>query len=538
MSQKVEDADRRVARDLAEYDRFRYDNFPFRATHPDWLGTVGMLLGVDPPPTEARTCRVLELGCGRGGNLVGLAAALPEATFVGIDHAPSQVEDGRRDAAALGLKNCNFIAADIRDIDEGIGEYDFVICHGVFSWVPDDARDHILRLTRLVLAPSGIGFISFNAEPGWSARGIIREVLRRWVPEGSADEMALAARSVLELWRAHTPENGPLAGFLEHESDLLAKLSDHYLYFEHLVEHNHAYTLSAFVDLAEQFNLSYLGDADIASMTPAQLGDDGQAAIESLGLDPIATEQFLDDITIRFFRRALVCRDVDRPHPGHDHRRLKGAWVAGDMSIDELSVDLDRDDGVAIDMVLTDADGAVLRPDDPHTAALLWAVAEHRPAGRTVEDIAADAASRLGCDADEAFVDESIEILHALVLRGRLDAGRHHRAIASVIDDQPSTTALARFQATEERRIITTARHEHFAADRMDVVLLRSLDGTRSVADLLSEVRSAQASGELEVTIDDVEVDDPAVLSDLIEMKLERFVLAGLLVDTLQPSAS
>lgn len=525
----------RAARDLAEYDRFRYDNFPFRATHPDWLGTVARLLGLEPAAAES--CRVLELGCGRGGNLVGLAAALPGSTFVGIDHAPSQIADGVADVAALGLANCELLAMDIRDLPVGEGpfrpgSFDVVICHGVYSWVPPDVRARILTVTRQLLAPQGVAFVSFNALPGWHARGMIRDALRRLVPEGPADEMASAARSLLALWAEHVPENGPLTAFVRHETELLSRLSDNYLFFEHLVEHNEAFHLAEFVADAAAAGLGYLGDADPASMTSAQLGDDGQAAVDALGLDPVATEGLLDVLTVRFFRRALLCRDDATREPGFDHRRLIGAWVQAEMDIDHVEVDLVADTPVEeIDIVLRDADGAVLHPEDPHTAAMLWVLAEQRPRGMALADLANEAARRLGVAADDAFVDGIVEIAHALVWRGRLDAGFVLRPIALEVGERPMTSALVRHQAATERRIVTTLRHEHHAVDRMDVVLLRNLDGTRTVDDLLAPVRDAQESGELEVSIDDAPVTDHDTLRELIDLKLERFVRAALLVD-------
>ena len=38
---------------------------------------------------------MLELGCGDAGNLVPMAVALPDATFVGIDAAPQAIARGR-----------------------------------------------------------------------------------------------------------------------------------------------------------------------------------------------------------------------------------------------------------------------------------------------------------------------------------------------------------------------------------------------------------------------------------------------------------
>ena len=54
------------------YDEFAYPGQVFPQTHPDRLATIATLLGLEPaPPTEQ--FRVLEVGCGDGGNLLALA---------------------------------------------------------------------------------------------------------------------------------------------------------------------------------------------------------------------------------------------------------------------------------------------------------------------------------------------------------------------------------------------------------------------------------------------------------------------------------
>ena len=51
---------------------------------------MGKLFGLNTAaPTQ---CRVLELGCAAGLNLIAMAALLPESTFVGIDLSPVQIE--------------------------------------------------------------------------------------------------------------------------------------------------------------------------------------------------------------------------------------------------------------------------------------------------------------------------------------------------------------------------------------------------------------------------------------------------------------
>jgi len=113
------------------YDDFPYDDFPFRSSHVDVLATVGGLLGLDPAPPEA--CRVLELGAGMGGNLLGMAVSLPGSRFAGVDLSSQQIAHARAEVAALGLDNIEFLAVDILDLGPGLGCFDYILCHGVWS---------------------------------------------------------------------------------------------------------------------------------------------------------------------------------------------------------------------------------------------------------------------------------------------------------------------------------------------------------------------------------------------------------------------
>ena len=85
------------------YDEVRYSNYPYAQTHPDRLATVAILYGLEPPdPFHAR---VLEIGCGAGGNLMAMAAATPGIHAVGVDLAAAPIEEGRAAVAEIGLRN-------------------------------------------------------------------------------------------------------------------------------------------------------------------------------------------------------------------------------------------------------------------------------------------------------------------------------------------------------------------------------------------------------------------------------------------------
>ena len=107
------------------YEAFPYQADPISASHPDVLAAAATLHGLTP--TAVERCRVLDLGCAVGGNIVPMAYHFPESTFVGVDLAPGQIATARAMAAALELSNVRFEAMSIADIDDDFGTFDYII---------------------------------------------------------------------------------------------------------------------------------------------------------------------------------------------------------------------------------------------------------------------------------------------------------------------------------------------------------------------------------------------------------------------------
>ena len=121
---------------------------------------------------------MLELGCGNGSNLNPMAYSLPGSTFLGVDYALAPIDEARRMVAECGLTNVEFRHQDIRDVDASIGTFDYVICHGVYSWVPPEVADRLLAAIGAVLAPNGVAFVSYNTLPGCHMRRVVWEMLK------------------------------------------------------------------------------------------------------------------------------------------------------------------------------------------------------------------------------------------------------------------------------------------------------------------------------------------------------------------------
>ncbi|HTB49367.1 MAG TPA: class I SAM-dependent methyltransferase, partial [Solirubrobacteraceae bacterium] len=137
---------------------------------------MGRLFGLDPAP--ACGCRVLELGCGDGGNALSLAQSLPGAQVLGVDASPGAIERGRRLGRAAGLANVELRCAMFEDLGEELGKFDYIVAHGVYSWVPPQARGALLDCAKRCLAPEGVAFVSYNAYPGSYLRDMARDMLR------------------------------------------------------------------------------------------------------------------------------------------------------------------------------------------------------------------------------------------------------------------------------------------------------------------------------------------------------------------------
>src|SRR5437762_1595533 len=182
------------------YDAVSYPGYAHAQTHPDRLSTIAALFGMTPGPSER--CRVLEVGCGDGHNLIGMASALPESTFVGFDLAGQPIASGREMLERLGLKNVTLTQQDLMSLTPDIGSFDYVIAHGFYAWVPSPVQDRLLTLCREVLAPQGVAYVSYNAYPGCRLREMLRDLMQfhvRGVDEPSA--RIAAAKAAVDFVR-------------------------------------------------------------------------------------------------------------------------------------------------------------------------------------------------------------------------------------------------------------------------------------------------------------------------------------------------
>ena len=437
---------------LTGYDRVPYPGHPFAQTHPDRLATVATLFGLRPAPPDA--CRVLELGCGDGGNLVPMAYGLPGTTFSGIDLAGRAIERARRLVSALGLDNVRFEHADLT---AARGEFDYVIAHGVYSWIEPTARDGLLAACRRHLAPGGVAYVSYDVLPGGHLREITRQMLRWHLRDVDEPEQRIAqARALLGAIVEQSGEMAPAA-------ERALQQGDAALFHDELAPHHEAVLFTDFVAHAGRHGLRFLAEADVFEMDASVL----PAPVD----DPIEREQYLDFFKGRMFRQTLLCHAAAERHE-------PGLEVVGEM----LAATPAQPAGGG---VFRGPHGATLTTDHEGVRAALTRLGEAWPAALPVAELGD------GTVVDALRRAYAANLVHLHVWTPALTITPSERPIAS---------ALARLQAAEGTRV-TTLRHTSVeVADELGRRLIGLLDGTRDRAALVGEL--GRSADELERSLE------------------------------------
>jgi SAM-dependent methyltransferase len=284
-----------------------YPGHPFAQTHPDRLATVATLFGLHP--AQPASCRLLELGCGDGGNLVPMAYGLRDSAFTGIDLSATAIERAAALSGALGLENLDLRRADLTALP-ALGTFDFVVAHGVYSWVEPPARDALLAACREHLAPHGVAYVSYDVFPGGHLREVTRQMLRWHLRDIDEPEERIAqARALLSAVMAAGQEGDELRQRLAWQAEWANAQTDAALYHDELAEHHEAVLFADFAAHAARHGLRFLAEADVFEMQAGPLPP-------GLGEDVLAREQYLDFFKGRMFRQTLLCHaGVERIEP-------------------------------------------------------------------------------------------------------------------------------------------------------------------------------------------------------------------------------
>jgi methyltransferase-like protein len=467
------------------YDEIPYESESIPQAHPDRLCSVGRIFGMTP--ASVTTCRVLELGCAEGGNLVPMAASLPGSEFVGIDLSERQIRDGGLVVDALELSNVRLVAGSIEMIDATWGKFDYILCHGVYSWVPDSIRDAVLRVCRENLEPHGIAYVSYNTYPGWHGRKLAQGMMRYHAASFDDPRKQIEqSRALIRLLADRLPEGSTQRSLLERETGILDAAGDAYLYHEHLEPVNEPCYFHEFASKSLEAGLQYLGDTELATMASANLPPALGELVDHLSSDILSQEQYLDFVRDRTFRCTLLCHEdvaLDR-EPGSDV--LEGFVIRSSVTKGGSKIDLEpgraesfgSDEGSAFEVSfpLSKAAFGVLGDRFP---ASLSSSALQEEAERSLRD--ADPGTNVGSAEYEELRDDLLRAAFAATVELRTWQPR----VATEISTRPRASRVARMQVALGRRSATNAYHQAISLDPKMLDLIPRLDGSVTADDLV-----------------------------------------------------
>ena len=295
------------------YSELGYKSMPFPYTTPATLEAYAALVGVSAP--NPKTARVLELGATYGGNIISQALFNPDATFVGIELSQEQVEKGNEVIANAGLTNVSLIQSDIASIGSEIGTFDYIIAHGVYSWVDDGVKEALLRLIDEHLAEDGIAYISYNTYPGWHTMEEVRQLMmfsNRDKAQFNHKEKVLHGKTIGSIVGSQILKYDNLK---ERNSKFLGALrsvmqkDEYYVGHDHLEPNNDPVYFYQFNDHLGAHNLAYLCDADLTLSMVRSFDADIADTLDKLALnDHVAQEQYLDFMLDTTFRKSIICK--------------------------------------------------------------------------------------------------------------------------------------------------------------------------------------------------------------------------------------
>lgn len=452
------------------YDEVRYSNYPYGQTHPDRLATVAILHGHEPP--DPFNARVLEVGCGAGGNLLAMTAATPGITAVGVDLAAAPIAEAASAAAEIGLRNVEFRQADVRTLTDGsLGEFDYIVAHGVYGWIPEDARDALMRLIATSLTAEGLAYVSYNAQPGGYFRRMLRDVGLWHARDVTGDERARAEKAqelYLFLQQHRVTSADPYGSLLEREVPMLADAPIYRLVHDDLSEFWHPVWFAEFAEHAASHGLGYVGEADLYGLRNEMMPDDVEPEVWKLaGGDRIAFENYTDLLVARHFRQTVLRRGTEPlPHEPDPRASQRLHWAAR-PNAEPLEAGLVADAFAVLDRL--------------------------RPRAVSFDELR----DALGADPDALG-----EALIAAFRRERLVPHAGPLRTASEPGERPVASPLARWQAARGPELTSLAYQTVRMEEPAARLLITLLDGTRDRAAIRAELHTRTG---LELSAEDLD---------------------------------
>ena len=477
------------------YDEVPYPSLPRPQSHPSRIAALAAIAGMTPP--SVGRWRVLEIGCGDASNLLPLAFEYPEGRFTGVDRAALPLARGRDMAAKLGLANLELCEADLLGWQPH-GEFDYIIAHGFYSWVPFEIRDRLLALCAAALSPGGVAYVSYNVLPGSHLRRYVWDFLKFHTRRAASPRSRIEKAHEVARLIAARPTDEPGRAAIRKEMENLLERGAEAIFHDDLAETNDPVYLLDFMADAARHGLQYLGDAE-------PVRDD----VRDLPLpaeDWLEARQYGDFLACRKFRESILCRK--------------------DIRLDR-SLSLDRFQALAA--------ASRVKPAEPQPdGAQKFELSQGRSLTTNhplVKDVLCFLASRWPGSVPVAGLPlggyppaDAADMLMRLVEAEAIELWQQPPRVATAIGERPAASRLARLQLSLGLTMVTSQRHQSIdLPDESGRALISLLDGTRD-REALAAAMGRVAPGPEGTPA------DPAAIGKSLDVSLQELLRLCLLV--------
>jgi methyltransferase-like protein/SAM-dependent methyltransferase len=502
------------------YDEVLYPSGTLPQTHPNRLATVAYLRGLRPAPIDR--CRVLELACGTAANLIPMAFHLPGSEFVGLDLAKRPIAAGRSFVTELGLPNVTLHPMDLREAQaEQLGRFDFIIAHGVYSWVPLPVRERILSICQEMLNPHGIAYVSYNAYPGNHFRDLARGMMRFHVSVYESPEEKIGqARGLLKFLSESGVKPDYYIEAIRGEFERIVKYTDAAFFHDDLSEVNQPFYFYEFMADAKRHGLQFVGEASANELNLGELTPQAASKMKELdAANQVVREQFKDFLVGRGFRQTILCRAELELAPDLLVHRVRELCAM----CDAIRVDSAKTNASS-GIVFRRARGDEIKTADPFIAAAFDFLSAQCPRNVSFEELLEAARSSAGSRLQKADgADDTARLEEALLKAyrsGFLLLNTWPPKVVNWVTDRPATSKLARCQLSHGESATNQLHISCRITDPIARQLLLLLDGTRDRMTLTRDLVEFMKSTGHPVYENGVQVTDPEQLPDIIERQL------------------
>ena len=520
---------------MSNYEEIPYPIYCFPDTALENIAAIAMLFGCSVAGLD--NARVLELGCASGGNLIPMAARYSNASFVGVDRSTVQIDLACKEAQTLGLDNVKFITTSILDLKLDDQEFDFIIVHGVYSWVDSETQEEIHKILGKNLSETGIAYCSYNTLPGWNNIKSVRDMMIFHSKSFSDPrEKILESRRMLNFVSENVvDDNSAYKKILLDEILSIEDKEDGYLFHEYLEAENTPCYFYEFIEKAKRNGLMYLGDSSLPSMYLENLKDNAASKLYEMN-DTIRQEQYSDFLTNRRFRSTLLVRQGSEIN-----RRLEPSVLDSIRFIPRLMaktpiVENDNGDIEELNLVgvRTQDIGASATLSGKIACACYIQLLSSSPIPLSGDELIERVINNNSEMTEELIRNVWNEVVLSLILKGvvTITTGAPH--ISKIISKKPSVFAPARLRGLTTN-LVPNLRHELIKLTDDERLVLQYVNGSSTVNEIVQDVSKHVENGELTLSQNGELVasgsgDVDRVLSDYVNSKLSHFAVNALLV--------